>query len=70
MFWFRGFPENPLAVQRRPMVEEAKMFIGEVLRFWLLVGVGFSGLRRLANGKGFRSPRAVAPSNRRRRQNL
>ncbi len=48
------------------MVEEAKMFIGEVLGFWLLVGVGFFGLRRLANGKGVRSTRVVPPSNGRR----
>ncbi len=29
------------------------MFFAEVLGFWLVVGVGFFGWRRLANGKEY-----------------
>ena len=42
------------------------MFIGEVLGFWLLVGVAFFGWRRLVNGKESRVPRVVPPFNGRR----
>ena len=40
------------------------MFLVEVLGFWLLVGVAFFGWRRLANGKEYRVPRVVPPSDR------
>ncbi len=38
------------------------MILGEVLGFWLLVGVAFFGLRRLSN-KELHVSRVVPPSN-------
>ena len=43
------------------------MVLGEILGFWLVVGVAFFGLRHISHGKEFRVPRVVPPSNGHRR---
>ncbi len=42
------------------------MIIGEVLGFWLVVGVAFFGWRRLKSGKESGMPRVLARSDDRR----
>lgn len=39
------------------------MFLGELLAFWLLVGLAFFGLRRLSGGEESRGPRVIPRSN-------
>jgi hypothetical protein len=43
------------------------MFLGQILGFWLLVGLAFFGLRHLSHHKEFRAPRVIPPSNGHRR---
>lgn len=51
----------PRAVVLR--VEEKNMLLGEVLGFWLLVGVAFFGLRRMSTGRKAEISRVVPRSN-------
>ena len=37
------------------------MLVLGVLSFWMLLGVGFFGLRRLIAGSEFETPRVLAP---------
>ncbi len=54
----------PRAVVLR--VEEEDMLLGEVLGFWLIVGVAFFGWRRRKNSKESEMPHVLPPANGRR----
>jgi hypothetical protein len=42
------------------------MLFGEMIGFWLAIGLVFFGLRRMANGNGARIPPVIPRSNGRR----